>query len=96
MRAASSRFLDGCDHVARLVDAYAEEVVEGRERTLLRLHPVVAPVKAAVLPLISKESAGMVEPARKLYEELRRHHLVEYDDAGGIARRGPSSATCRS
>ena len=41
--------------LALLVDAYAEEVVEGRERTLLRLHPVVAPVKAAVLPLISKE-----------------------------------------
>src|SRR6478736_3743409 len=73
--------------LAVLVDAYAEELVEGRERTLLRLHPVVAPVKAAVLPLISKESAGMVEPARKLYEELRRHHLVEYDDGGNIGRR---------
>jgi glycyl-tRNA synthetase len=73
--------------LALLVDAYDEEVVEERERTVLRLHPVVAPVKAAILPLISKESAGMVEPARKLYEELRRHHMVEYDDGGNIGRR---------
>jgi glycyl-tRNA synthetase len=73
--------------LALLVDAYDEEVVEERQRTLLRLHPVVAPVKAAILPLISKEQAGMVEPARRLYEELRRHHLVEYDDAGNIGRR---------
>ena len=73
--------------LALLVDAYDEEVVEERERTLLRFHPAVAPVKAAILPLISKEQAGMVEPARKLYEELRRHHLVEYDDAGNIGRR---------
>jgi len=73
--------------LALLVDAYDEEVVEERERTVLRFHPVVAPVKAAILPLISKEQAGMVEPARKLYEELRRHHLVEYDDAGNIGRR---------
>ena len=73
--------------LALLVDAYHEEVVAERERTLLRLHPAVAPVKAAVLPLISKADAGMVEPARKLYEELRRHHLVEYDDGGNIGRR---------
>src|SRR3954463_14713310 len=66
--------------VALLADAYDEEVVGERERTVLRLHPAMAPVKAAILPLISKHSAGMVEPARKLYEELRRHHLVEYDD----------------
>src|SRR4051794_4704080 len=73
--------------LALLVDAYDEEVIEERERTLLRFHPAVAPVKAAILPLISKASAGMVEPARKLYEELRRHHLVEYDDGGNIGRR---------
>jgi glycyl-tRNA synthetase len=48
--------------LALLVDAYDEEVVEERQRTLLRFHPAVAPVKAAILPLISKESAGMVEP----------------------------------
>jgi glycyl-tRNA synthetase len=69
-----------------LIDAYDEEVVAERERTVLRLHPALAPVKAAVLPLIGKD-AGMVEKARALYEELRRHVSVEYDDSGAIGRR---------
>jgi glycyl-tRNA synthetase len=72
--------------VAMLVDAYDEEEVAGRERTVLRLHPAIAPVKAAVLPLIAKD-AGMVEKARSLYEELRRQHVVEYDEGGAIGRR---------
>ena len=69
-----------------IVDAYDEEVVGDRERTVLRLHPQLAPVKAAVLPLIAKD-AGMVEKARALFEELRRQLLVEYDDSGQIGRR---------
>ena len=69
-----------------LVDAYDEEEVAGRERTVLRLHPAIAPVKAAVLPLIAKD-AGMVEKARALYEELRESHVVEYDEGGAIGRR---------
>jgi glycyl-tRNA synthetase len=69
-----------------LIDAYDEEVVGERERTVLRLHPQLAPVKAAVLPLIGKDT-GMVEKARSLYEELRRHYSVEYDDSGAIGRR---------
>jgi glycyl-tRNA synthetase len=72
--------------VALLVDAYVEEVVGERERTLLRLHPELAPVTAAVLPLIGKSDA-MVEKARGLYDELRRKHRVEYDDNGAIGRR---------
>jgi glycyl-tRNA synthetase len=72
--------------VAMLVDAYDEEEVAGRERTVLRLHPAIAPVKAAVLPLIAKD-AGMVEKARALYEELRAEFMVEYDDGGAIGRR---------
>ena len=72
--------------LAFLVDAYDEEVVGERERTVLRLHPQLAPVKAAVLPLIGKDAA-MVETARALYEELRRHVSVEYDDNGAIGRR---------
>jgi glycyl-tRNA synthetase len=72
--------------VAMLVDAYDEETVAERERTVLRLHPVVAPVKAAILPLIAKNE-GMVEKARSLYDELRRRHIVEYDDGGQIGRR---------
>jgi glycyl-tRNA synthetase len=72
--------------VAMLVDAYDEEEVAGRERTVLRLHPAIAPVKAAVLPLIAKDSA-MAEKARGLYEELRGSHVVEYDEGGAIGRR---------
>src|SRR5919199_4965869 len=72
--------------VALLVDAYDEEVVGERERTVLRLHPDMAPVTAAVLPLIAK-SEGMVAKARGLYEGLRRRFRVEYDDNGAIGRR---------
>src|SRR5213080_4807482 len=72
--------------VAMLVDAYDEEVVGERERTVLRFHPEIAPVTAAILPLIAKDD-GMVSKARSLYEELRKRHAVEYDDNGAIGRR---------
>src|SRR6202142_4549342 len=64
--------------VAMLVDAYHEEVVADRGRTVLRLHPAIAPVKAAILPLIPRND-DMVTRARALFEELRRRHIVEYD-----------------
>jgi glycyl-tRNA synthetase len=72
--------------VALLCDAYHEEVVGDRERVVLRLHPQVAPVKAAILPLIPRDE-GMATRARSLYEELRRYHVVEHDDSGQIGRR---------
>src|SRR5437588_4389485 len=72
--------------VAMLVDAYEEETVADRERTVLRLHPLIAPIKAAILPLVGK-SEDMVSKARGLYEELRRRHFVEYDDSAAIGRR---------
>src|SRR4051812_1785462 len=72
--------------LAFLCDAYDEEVVADRPRTVLRLHPRLAPVKAAVLPLIGKDTA-MVEKARALYEELRRSMSAEYDDAAAIGKR---------
>ncbi|MGZ4290753.1 MAG: His/Gly/Thr/Pro-type tRNA ligase C-terminal domain-containing protein, partial [Gaiellaceae bacterium] len=72
--------------VAMLVDGYHEEVVADRERTVLRLHPAVAPVKAAILPLIGRNEE-MVSKARALQDELRRRHMVEYDDGGQIGRR---------
>ena len=71
--------------LAFMVDAYDTEEVEGRKRTVLRLHPRLAPVKAAVLPLVSK--AGMPEKAREIYEELRRTVPAEYDEGGSIGRR---------
>ncbi len=72
--------------LAFLIDAYDEEVVAERERTVLRLHPALAPVKAAVLPLIGKND-GMVSRARALADELRAELQVEYDDSGAIGRR---------
>jgi len=69
-----------------MCDAYDEEVVAERPRTLLRLHPRLAPVKVAVLPLIGKDST-MVERARPLYEDLRRSLSAEYDDSAAIGKR---------
>jgi glycyl-tRNA synthetase len=71
--------------LAFLVDAYDTEEVEGRERTLLRLHPRMAPVKAAVLPLVSKE--GMPEKARGVFEAIRKRVGAEYDEGGSIGKR---------
>jgi glycyl-tRNA synthetase len=72
--------------VAMLVDAYDEEVVAERDRTVLRLHPLVAPVKAAILPLIPR-NVEMVAKSRDLLDVLRKRWLVEYDDSGQIGRR---------
>ena len=67
-----------------LCDAYdEEEVAEGDIRIVLRLHPAVAPVKAAVLPLSKK----LAEPAQKIYDELCKYFTVDYDDAGSIGKR---------
>jgi glycyl-tRNA synthetase len=72
--------------LAFLVDAYDEEVVADRPRTVLRLHPRIAPVKAAVLPLVGNDS-GLVEIARRLFEDLRRTLPVEYDASAAIGKR---------
>jgi glycyl-tRNA synthetase len=72
--------------LAFMIDAYDEEEVAGRERTVLRLHPALAPVKVAVLPLIPRNE-DIAGKARVLYEELRRAVVAEYDDSGQIGRR---------
>jgi glycyl-tRNA synthetase len=71
--------------LAFMVDAYDEEEVEGRERVLLRLHPRLAPVKVAVLPLVNKD--GQPELAREIYEDLRPRMPAEYDAGGSIGKR---------
>jgi glycyl-tRNA synthetase len=71
--------------LAFLVDAYDEEEVEGETRTLLRLHPRLAPVKVAVLPLVRKD--GQPEVAREIYADLRRRMQAEYDEGGSIGKR---------
>jgi len=71
--------------LAFMVDAYDEEQVEGRERVVLRLHPRLAPVKVAVLPLVNKD--GQPEKARAIYEELRERLPAEFDTGGSIGKR---------
>src|SRR5216117_1772401 len=72
-----------------LCDAYREEEVRGEEaaeggaqRVVLKLKPSLAPLKAAVFPLVNKE--GMPELAHRIYDDLRRHFNVFYDDGGSI------------
>ena len=60
-------------------------MLEGETRTLLRLHPRLAPVKAAVLPLMRRD--GQPELAREIHHELRAVLQCEYDDGGSIGRR---------
>ena len=76
----------GADRVALafLVDAYdEEEIAEGDVRTVMRLHPALAPMKAAILPLSKKLS----EQATAVYTELSKYFLCDYDEAGSIGKR---------
>ena len=78
----------GADRVtlAFLVDAYDEEVIDAEKndvRTVLHLHPALAPMKAAVLPLSKK----LTEDALPLYDELSKYFAVDFDDAGSIGKR---------
>ena len=76
----------GADRVALafLVDAYDEEALEGGDvRVVLHLHPALAPIKAAVLPLSKKLS----EKALELYDELAKHFPVDFDETGSIGKR---------
>ena len=68
-----------------LLDAYREEEVRGEKRTLLRLHPFLAPIKVAVLPLSRKES--LAPTARKVWDILRPRFMTQFDDAQSIGRR---------
>ena len=77
----------GADRVALTVmaNAYREETVEGELRVVMGFSPQVAPVKAAVLPLIKKD--GQPELALELYHDLRKQVPAYYDDGGAIGRR---------
>ncbi|MDP4146462.1 MAG: glycine--tRNA ligase [Bacillota bacterium] len=76
----------GADRVALafLVDAYDEEELEdGDVRSVLHLHPALAPYKAAILPLSKKLS----DKASEVYEKLAKKFNIEYDEAGSIGKR---------
>jgi glycyl-tRNA synthetase len=76
--------------LAFLCEAYREDQVpddkgQPRERVFLKLHPRLAPMKAAVFPLVKKD--GMPEVARKIYRDLKRAFNVYYDEKGAVGRR---------
>jgi len=79
---------------AFLVDAYDEEEVvkensdgtkSSETRVVLHLHPELAPIKAAIFPLVNRD--GMPEISQKITEDLRNHFKVFYDDSGAVGRR---------
>jgi len=72
--------------LALMCSAYDEDEVDGEKRAVLKFHPRVAPVKAAVFPLV-KNKPELVEKARKLYEQLRRRWNIMWDVSGAIGRR---------
>ena len=72
--------------LACLVDGYdVEQIKEGDSRVVLRLHPWIAPVQVAVLPLSRNEK--LVPTAREVWRMLRPHFATQYDDAQAIGRR---------
>ena len=76
--------------LAVLCDAFDEEIVTAEDgttetRTVLRLHPRLAPITAAVFPLVNKD--GMPEAAQAIYKDLQRSFRVDYDTSGAIGRR---------
>jgi glycyl-tRNA synthetase len=77
----------GCDRtlLTVLVDAYHEEPAGDETRVVLRLSPKIAPVKAAILPLVRKD--GMPEYGDKISRELMRSFRVSYDDTGSVGKR---------
>jgi glycyl-tRNA synthetase len=71
--------------LAFLCDAYDEDEAGGETRVVLRLHPRLAPIKAAVLPLVKKD--GMPERADKIYQTLKKRWAVSYDESAAIGKR---------
>lgn len=71
--------------MAFLIDAYNEEEVNGENRVVLKFHPKLAPIKAAIFPLVNRD--GMPEAARRIEADLRPYLRVFYDSKGAIGRR---------
>jgi glycyl-tRNA synthetase len=77
----------GCDRVLLtvLVDAYHEEQAGDEMRVVMRFSPKVAPIKAAILPLVRKD--GLPEYAEKITKDLMRSYRVFYDDTASVGKR---------
>ncbi|GDX27543.1 hypothetical protein LBMAG12_19170 [Actinomycetes bacterium] len=70
---------------AFLLAAYEEDEIGGEARTVLRLHPRLAPYKVAILPLSKKDS--LIPIARDIFDRLGERYMVEYDDTQSIGKR---------
>jgi len=68
-----------------LIDAYSEDVIDGESRVVMKLHPSIAPVKAAIFPLIKKPE--LIKIGRDIFDELKSEFKVEYDESGSIGKR---------
>ncbi len=68
-----------------LADAYHEEEVKGEQRTVLRLHPKLAPTTAAIYPLVNRD--GLPEIAANIFDDLKGDFAAFYDAGGSIGRR---------
>jgi glycyl-tRNA synthetase len=69
-----------------LTSAYEEEQLEGEKRTVLKLHPAIAPVKVAVFPLVNNKEE-IRGKARGLFDKIMMRYNAEYDTSGAIGRR---------
>lgn len=69
--------------ITLLFDAYCEDQIDGEERVVLKLHPKIAPIKAAFLPLVKKLNDPMLE----IYQKLRHEFNIQFDDTGSIGKR---------
>ncbi len=72
--------------LAFISDAYYEDELGGEARTVLKLSPKIAPIKVAVFPLL-KNKPQLLEKAREVYVELKKHFMCEFDDNGNIGKR---------
>lgn len=72
--------------LAVIADAYIEEEINGETRTVLKIHPSLAPVKVAVSPLL-RNKPELVKKAQEVYAMLSKDYACEYDDNGNIGKR---------
>ncbi|MBN1153749.1 glycine--tRNA ligase [candidate division KSB1 bacterium] len=77
----------GCDRtlLTTLIDSYEEQELDNDTRIVLHLAPHIAPIKAAVFPLVKRD--GMPELAHKIVDSLRLNYMVFYDESGAVGRR---------
>lgn len=72
--------------LAVLSEAYTQDEIDGKTRTVLKIHPALAPIKVAVFPLL-KNKPELVTRAREVFDMLKHEYMCEFDDNGNIGKR---------